>query len=139
MARVTRMLEREGTRFAEIWFTPGERHYCEGKAYPARHFAARIAAKEAVLKSLAITWRGPVPWAMIEIVSKGGSPPKVILTRELARIAASRAVDLRISMSHSDDFAVATAIAVPAPQRPRRRHRSAGSAAPRRRTSRRVT
>ena len=40
------------TRFEEEVFTEGERAYCRRRADPWPHFAARFAAKEAVLKAL---------------------------------------------------------------------------------------
>src|SRR5258708_15149023 len=39
-------------RFAQRYFTAGERVYCEILDDPAERFAARLAAKEAVLKAL---------------------------------------------------------------------------------------
>jgi len=37
--------------FLNLCFTPMEQQYCLSKANPAQHFAARFAAKEAVIKA----------------------------------------------------------------------------------------
>ena len=50
VGRVARQLESDGRGFLEELFTPDEIAYCEGKRYPARHYAARFAAKEAVVQ-----------------------------------------------------------------------------------------
>jgi len=42
---------QKGT-FLNLCFTPSEQTYCLSKANPAQHFAARFAAKEAVIKAL---------------------------------------------------------------------------------------
>ena len=52
VARVERLLERHEDRALERLLTDAEQAYCRGMAYPARHVAARIAAKEAVFKAL---------------------------------------------------------------------------------------
>ena len=49
--RIERSLQRFGERFLHRVFTDGEIAYCQSMKYPARHFAARFAAKEAVSKA----------------------------------------------------------------------------------------
>ena len=50
IGRIRRALERPG--FRERCFTAAEREYCDSKANPAQHYAARFAGKEAVGKAL---------------------------------------------------------------------------------------
>jgi len=50
--RFGRVMERYGEKFLARLFTDGERAYCDVKLRPACHYAARFAAKEAVIKVL---------------------------------------------------------------------------------------
>ena len=110
--RVRRLLERQGERALGRLFTPAERRYCDGRAARERHYAVRIAAKEAVFKALsgsddarAITWRE------IEVSADGHGRPQIILHARASRRAQALGVArVRVSLTHSD--AVAAAIAV---------------------------
>ncbi len=101
--RLERALERH-PRLAERVFTRAERDYAEARARPARHLAARFAAKEAVVKALGLS--GGFGLGQIEVVA--GEPPTVRLSGRAADAAAGRRVDL--SLTHSRDFAAAVAI-----------------------------
>ena len=64
IARVERMIARHGDRVLRRFLTERERAYVAGKARPAMHIAARIAAKEAAYKALqplhgarAVSWQ----------------------------------------------------------------------------------
>ncbi|MBP7870250.1 MAG: holo-ACP synthase, partial [Candidatus Saccharicenans sp.] len=48
-------------------YTPVEIGYCESKKFPAQHYAARFAAKEAFLKALGTGWSRGVKFSEIEI------------------------------------------------------------------------
>jgi holo-[acyl-carrier protein] synthase len=50
--RVARMVERHGDRILRRLLTDAEQEYCLAQAIPARHIAARLAAKEAAYKAL---------------------------------------------------------------------------------------
>jgi len=104
--RLERALERR-PRLAERVFTAGEREYSAAKARPARHLAARFAAKEAVVKALGL--RGGFALREIEVVA--GEPPTVRLSGAAAEAAAGREVE--ISLTHSRDNAAAVAIVHP--------------------------
>ena len=102
IARVARALERPG--FRERCFTQGERDYCDSRANPAQHYAARFAGKEAVGKALGcgvnFTWRE------IEIV--GRPKPAVHLSgRTKAFAQRVRAGEIDLSMTHSKELAAA--------------------------------
>ena len=93
-------------------FTAGERRYCDRQAHPEIHYAARFAAKEAVLKALGSGWSGGIAWTDVEIVREehGGA------TVKLAGVAATRAKKLKIkswhvSMTHTSTTAAAVALA----------------------------
>ena len=112
VARISELIEARGPAFLERWFTRGEIDYCTGKAVPSRHFAARLAAKEAVAKALPVPWDGPLPWRSIEIVSGERGAPSVRLSGELGDAAAELGVaDIKVSLSHCDEYATAIALA----------------------------
>jgi holo-[acyl-carrier protein] synthase len=107
--RIARLLERGDT--VTRWCTPNEIEYCRGRAHPARHFAARIAAKEAVVKALELTWDGPIGWRDIAIGRRTHGAPTVTLSGRVAAAAGDR--EIRLSLSHCDAYATAVAILLP--------------------------
>ena len=110
VARVEALVQQRGTTFLERWFTQGEISYCYTKAHPARHLAARLAAKESVLKALGWSWDGPVPWRSVEVLHDERGAPTVRLHGPIADAAAEARVSvIRISLSHCDEFATAVA------------------------------
>jgi holo-[acyl-carrier protein] synthase len=101
--RLERALERH-PRLAERVFTEAERDYAAARARPGRHLAARFAAKEAVVKALGLgTGFG---LRQIEVVA--GEPPGVSLSGGAAEAADGEQV--KLSLTHSRDFAAAVAI-----------------------------
>lgn len=102
--RLERALERH-PRLADRVFTEAERDYAAARARPARHLAARFAAKEAVVKALGLT--GGFGLREVEVVA--GEPPEVRLGGRAAHAANGGSV--KISLTHSRDFAAAVAIA----------------------------
>lgn len=102
--RIERALERR-PRLRERLFTDAELAYADGRARPARHLAARFAAKEAVIKALG---RG-LPPREIEIVA--GEPPTVSLSGTAAEASGGR--EIAVSLTHSRDTAAAVALAQP--------------------------
>lgn len=111
VGRIAALMRDNGARFLNRWFTNREIDYCSHKAVPSRHLAARFAAKEAVVKALPLTWHGPLPWRSIEIVNSPGGAPSVNLSGAILEIAARAGVgEIRLSLSHCDEYATATAI-----------------------------
>lgn len=113
IARAERMLERKGEQPLERLLTPGERAYVEGKDWPARHLAARFAAKEAVYKALqALEGARAIGWRDIEVVSGDAGRPVVALHGvALAVTEAAGGVRLHLSLTHTDLTAAAVAVA----------------------------
>jgi holo-[acyl-carrier protein] synthase len=101
--RLERALQRH-PRLAERLFSEAEREYAAARARPAKHLAARFAAKEAVVKALGLT--GGFGPRDIEIVA--GEPPTVRLSGAAAAAAAGRRID--ISLTHTRDNAAAVAV-----------------------------
>jgi holo-[acyl-carrier protein] synthase len=102
--RLERALGRH-PRLASRVFTRSEQDYAAARARPARHLAARFAAKEAVVKALGL----PGGFGLREIEVVAGEPPTVRLSGRAAEAAAGGRVE--ISLTHSRDFAAAVAIA----------------------------
>jgi holo-[acyl-carrier protein] synthase len=110
VSRMRSALSRHAGRFAARIFTADERAYCEDRADPAQHYAARFAAKEALLKALAVP--SGLSWHEIEVQSQPGGAPRLFLRGEAARAAAARSVlRLHLSLTHSGDSAAAVVIA----------------------------
>ena len=111
VARISALMQARGALFLHRWFTEREIGYCSGKAVPSRHFAARFAAKEAVVKALPMPWDGPLPWRSIEIVNDPRGAPSVILSGAIRDAAMAAAVGgIKVSLSHCDDYATAVAL-----------------------------
>ncbi|MGH8935636.1 MAG: holo-ACP synthase [Acidimicrobiia bacterium] len=107
--RVRRLLEQY-PGFPERVFTEHERGYAARFANPARRYAARFAAKEAVMKSLGVGWRD-VRWRDIEIT--GGGRPEVRLSGTAAARAESLGVaEVLVTITHTDHQAMVVAIAL---------------------------
>ena len=101
-----------GDRFLHRWFTEDEIAYCTSRARPELHLAARMAAKEAVLKALRPTGDGPLAWRSIEIGRDADGAPRVSLGGDVRALAERRgAGSIHVSLSHCDEYAVAVAVA----------------------------
>lgn len=112
--RIAEMLRDHGDRFVERCFTPGEAGYARSMPRrSAEHFAARFAAKEAVMKALGTGLADGIRWTDIEVVREPSGAPRVELVGRALEIARSMGITRwLISLSHSDDAAIASVIAV---------------------------
>ncbi|MEX0620356.1 MAG: holo-ACP synthase [Solirubrobacterales bacterium] len=106
VSRIERALERR-PRLASRLFTERELEYAGTHRRPARHLAARFAAKEAVVKALGL---GPGT-CLREIEVIPGHPPQVKLHAEVGRFAVDRNLAVKISLTHERDMAGAVAVA----------------------------
>jgi holo-[acyl-carrier protein] synthase len=87
-------------------FTKNEIKYCEKKLKPSQHYAARFAGKEAVIKAFS-HYNIDIPLNKIEIVNKKNRTPFVKILDD------SRSdFDIKISLSHSNEIAIAFAIII---------------------------
>jgi holo-[acyl-carrier protein] synthase len=113
LERARRMLERHGDRAMHRLLTPAEREYVQGAADPARHFAARLAAKEAVFKALqALPGARAISWLDVVVVRGPEGAPAAALTGRAEAVARSApGLVLHLSLTHSDATAGAVAIA----------------------------
>ena len=105
--RLERALERRpGLR--ERVFHPGEIEQAGGRARPARHLAARFAAKEAALKALGI---GGLALHDVEVTGGGTDPPRLVLHGRAEAAAREQGVELEVSLTHSREIAAAVVVA----------------------------
>jgi len=111
--RIQASIERFGDRFLRRVFTQGERDYCSAMPFPARHYGARFAAKEAVSKAFGTGIGSQIGWRDIEVKRKQTGEPFILLHGSAADLAAThRLLHAMISLSHSDHYSVANAILI---------------------------
>jgi holo-[acyl-carrier protein] synthase len=99
-------------RFRERVFTDRECDYCEGRgAVAAEHYAARFAAKEATLKALQTGWSGGIGWQDVEVASRDGGAPYLILHGPVQELfEKSGATATHLSLSHTSEHAIAQVV-----------------------------
>lgn len=106
--RIATSIDRHGKKFLDRLFTSQEQEYCKKFREPARHFAGRFAAKEAIVKALGTGFGEKIGWLDIEIVSHKSGKPMVSLSPQVLKEFNSPRV--MVSISHSKDYANAVAI-----------------------------
>ena len=114
VARIRAALEnpRTGARFRDRVFTEGEQAYCERRRGKYESYAARFAAKEAVMKALGRGWGRYVGWLDIEVVRRRGSRPEVVLHGKAKEYAASLAISrFHLALTHTAALAEAQVVA----------------------------
>ena len=110
-ARIQHSLDRFGERFLRRVFTAGEIEYSQSMKYPARHLAARFAAKEALSKAFGTGIGKSMSWKDIDVHRKLSGEPFVVLEGGAKQLAVDRSVDkIWISLSHTENHAVATIV-----------------------------
>jgi len=92
--------------FLNLCFTPLEQQYCLSKAKPAQHFAARFAAKEAVIKALS-GLDLYLERNKIEITNNKIGRPYITFITDNSRILQLKS---DLSLSHSETSAIAFVI-----------------------------
>jgi len=111
IARVREVLSRHPERFPERCFTAAESEYCRRAAHAEERFAARFAAKEAVMKALGTGWSHGVAFRDIEVTRQTSGAPGIRLAGAALAVAnclGVRRIDL--SLSHGRDQAIAIVI-----------------------------
>jgi holo-[acyl-carrier protein] synthase len=108
--RIKDAIKRYGDRFVSRVFTPWEIQYCNSKINPELSFAARFAVKEAVFKAVGTGFAEGVKWTSVEVVNDRRGQPEVRLGMAILKHIGAKKI--MISLSHTKDFAVASAILV---------------------------
>lgn len=111
--RIARMIERHGELFIQRVYTQQEIEYCQRRKQATQHFAARWAAKEAVLKALGTGWRRGISWRDVEVYHEPGGRPQVRLHGGARHVAQSQGIEkILLSVSHCRSHAIAYATAL---------------------------
>ena len=108
--RIENAIEKFGDKFIKRIFTEQEILYCNNKLeMKAQHFAARFAAKEAVLKAISevLESKYDLKWTDVEITLGRDQKPLVHFLKEFPGIES-----IDVSLSHIKEYATATAVAI---------------------------
>ena len=107
-ARIQHSLDRFGDRFLHRVFTDGEIAYAQSMKFPARHLAARFAAKEALSKAFGTGIGKSMAWKDIDVHKKPSGEPFVVLEGGAKDLASNQGVTkVLITLSHTDNHAMA--------------------------------
>ena len=108
ITRLQNILQRFDQRFIKKVFTATEQKYCNGRKDRAACFAARFAAKEALLKALGTGLRDGLTWKDMEVVNDELGKPFFNCHGRAAEMLGGRTVLL--SLSHTDQNALAMVV-----------------------------
>ncbi|PHQ79071.1 MAG: holo-[acyl-carrier-protein] synthase [Phycisphaera sp.] len=114
VARIEKSLTDHGQRFIDRCFTQQEAEYAQSAKAPRdiERFAARFAAKEAVLKSLGTGWASGIAWTDVEVRRLPSGVPTIHVSGKAAEIAQGLGItEFHLSLSHTPTQAMASVIA----------------------------
>ena len=100
--RIQKAVERWGEVFLKYVLTPGEIEHAQMFKFPYRHYAGRFAAKEAIFKAVGIPH---LSWQDVTIINDASGKPVCHFADNI-----NFKNRITISISHSRDYAVASAI-----------------------------
>ena len=110
--RIQASIERYGQKFIQRIYTPREIAYVERKANKFERYAARFAAKEAMMKALGRGWSREVSWTEIEVTRERGGRPRIRLHGRTAAYAERLGIRrISLALTHTADTALAEVIA----------------------------
>lgn len=111
--RLERTSKKWGKAFLRKVYTERELGYSMNKRFPYQHLAARFAAKEAIFKALGEVEKDFVGWKNIEILNDPNGKPMVRWHGQAERTRKKRRIQgAVVSLSHSDHYAVASAMLI---------------------------
>ena len=106
VSRIRKLIENKGNRFLSHIYGKIEVEYCSTRLNPALHYAGRFSAKEAVKKALLSS--GLFNYVLLKDIVIGhdiSGVPSVMLPKGM-----SERGSVNVSISHTDNYATATAI-----------------------------
>ncbi len=110
-ARIEKAMQRWGDGFLTRVFTGEEIAYSRSKKFSPQHFAARFAAKEAVVKALGNGGLKSAKWKDIEILNDPTGKPVVKLYGQYRYLRKERKIsEIFLSISHAKDYALASVV-----------------------------
>lgn len=111
--RFKKAKKKWGKSFLNKIFTANEIDYSKKRRFQDQHFAARFAAKEAVLKAFGEKISSIHNWQDIEILNDKSGKPYIKFHRSAKRLKTKEKIDsVILSMSHCKAHAVANAILI---------------------------
>ena len=120
IARMERALKRTPS-FRTRLFTEEERAYCDSSARPAEHYAARFAAREAVLKALGTGFSEGIGYSDVSVTRDANGRPRALLQGRAKEVAEAQGIqEVALSLSFPRERAVANAVAVSEAVRPQK-------------------
>ncbi len=112
IARMQRAISRRPSVLRKV-FTDQERRVCEAAARPAEHYAARFAARRAVLKALGCQDDATVTRHDVSVGVAENGRPVAVLSGRAQELAAERGVtEIALSLSFTHEVATAMALLV---------------------------
>lgn len=112
VARIRKSLEKYSPRFEEKVFTPEEILYCRSRPEPGIHFAARFAAKEAVMKCMGRGIGQQIGFKDVEVTHmKTGQPLVKMRGKGKEIFLRLKLKTIHLSISHDKNYSIAQAIA----------------------------
>ena len=109
--RVREAIDKWGEGFLGKIFTRREIRYSNSKRFSFQHFAARFAAKEAVIKAFGEPRTYPLNWTDIEVLNDGQGKPVIEFHEDALKLKKRKKIsEVIVSMSHSKHYAIANVI-----------------------------
>jgi len=109
--RVRDAISKWGDLFLKKVFTPREIDYSNSRRFSHQHFAARFAAKEAVIKAFGQPKKHPLNWTDIEVLNDEEGKPIIEFHNDALKLKKLKKIgDVIVSLSHSKNYAIANAI-----------------------------
>ena len=103
--RIKTSIDNHSAKFINKVFSPEEQDYCNSKSSPEIHYAGRFAAKEAIIKAIKSSgFDHTLSLKDIKIINHSDGAPFVVLNFDYKG-------DVKVSISHTEMYAVAFAIA----------------------------
>jgi holo-[acyl-carrier protein] synthase len=113
VSKVQRVFEGKPALLTRV-FTTEELAYATRQRRPFVHLAARFAAKEAVFKGVGTGLAAGMTWRDVATVHRTRGAPALRLSGETARLLRARGFRrYALSLSHSEDYALAAVLFTP--------------------------
>jgi holo-[acyl-carrier protein] synthase len=111
ISRMKEAVDRWGDSLLSKIFTKREIRYSSARRLSSQHFAARFAAKEAVIKAFGEPLKHPMNWTDIEVLNDAEGKPVIVFHGRALKLKRKKSVkEVIVSLSHSKDYAVANAM-----------------------------
>jgi len=112
--RMERMIRRpSGQAFLDRVFSGTEQAYCGSKRMKFEHYAARFAAKEALLKAMKVRPKKNQRLSGIEVRREATGKPFIALSPESRRqLHIPAQAQIELSIAHEREYAIATVVVV---------------------------